>query len=572
MLIIFLVIFLAVFFFVNGFILRNYPNAERTKRATKPLSLMIDLSPVAGIIVFTVLFTCALKGRLPERLSHAVLVFTIWMCATKFYCYLLAHYNLKRAVISCAAGMLFSIGLAVFLTPLDRYVATVYEFTGWYSIFFGCGLLAVFYAVTVVSAVGCFKRKNARQCGLRAALREGNMNIFNFNAVGQGLFYTGSLMHGTYNFVFDCGTENKKQYIENNIDRFIGSIGDGKTLPDIEFVVISHLHIDHFSGLQYLLNKSNVKRLYLPYLGEDRLVKICSLALSILSRALGNDDGTREENYFIEQFAFMCELYGVGGEYNDISRYSRSVVFITKEGKRKTLDDGRYYFRKDFTAGANNDYWRFVLLESGVDGEDLKLLKKRLEKAFGDLSVYDVIEAFKKDKNVIFEFKKIYESVFGEGNDLNLTSILLLHEPLYKSPVAVRHDNSAAEYNLMHYAYDRRANFYEPCYYCYNNLLTSVAGATLLTGDALIDGCLADEIRLSLGKGSIYCLQVPHHGSENNWQAIVNHKISAQIYVIPFGYGNRHKLPHVSTVDYFEEKNLTYYCATQEKQFVYLID
>lgn len=135
MLIIFLVIFLAVFFFVNGFILRNYPNAERTKRATKPLSVIIDLLPVAGIIVFTVLFTCALKGRLPERLSHAVLVFTIWMCATKFYCYLLAHYNLKRAVISCAAGMLFSIGLAVFLTPLDRYVATVYEFTGWYSIF-----------------------------------------------------------------------------------------------------------------------------------------------------------------------------------------------------------------------------------------------------------------------------------------------------------------------------------------------------------------------------------------------------------------------------------------------------
>ena len=131
------------------------------------------------------------------------------------------------------------------------------------------------------------------------------MNIFNFNAVGQGLFYTGSLMHGTYNFVFDCGTENKKQYIENNIDRFIGSIGDGETPPDIEFVVISHLHTDHFSGLQYLLNKSNVKRLYLPYLGEDRLVKICSLAFKILSKALGNDDGTREENYFIEQFAVM---------------------------------------------------------------------------------------------------------------------------------------------------------------------------------------------------------------------------------------------------------------------------
>lgn len=184
MLIILSVIFLAVFFIANGFILRNYPNAERTKKVTGPLSVIIDLLPVAGIIVFTVLFTCVLKGRLPERLSHAVLVFTIWMCATKFYCYLLAHYNLKRAVISCTAGMVFSIGLAVFLTPLDRYVATVYEFTGWYSIFLGCGLLAVFYAVTVVSIASYFKRKNARQSRLNATPREGNMNILNFNAVG----------------------------------------------------------------------------------------------------------------------------------------------------------------------------------------------------------------------------------------------------------------------------------------------------------------------------------------------------------------------------------------------------
>lgn len=85
MLIILSVIFLAVFFLVNGFILRNYPNAERTKRVTGPLSVIIDLLPVAGIIVFTVLFTCVLKGRVLERLSHAILVVAIWACATKFY-------------------------------------------------------------------------------------------------------------------------------------------------------------------------------------------------------------------------------------------------------------------------------------------------------------------------------------------------------------------------------------------------------------------------------------------------------------------------------------------------------
>lgn len=44
------------------------------------------------------------------------------------------------------------------------------------------------------------------------------MNRFEFHPVGQGLFYTGSLMHGTYQFVFDCGTENKQNYVNDCID------------------------------------------------------------------------------------------------------------------------------------------------------------------------------------------------------------------------------------------------------------------------------------------------------------------------------------------------------------------
>ena len=51
MMILILTILLAVAFFVIGFMLRNCPIAERTKKATKPLSIMIDLSPLIGIIV-----------------------------------------------------------------------------------------------------------------------------------------------------------------------------------------------------------------------------------------------------------------------------------------------------------------------------------------------------------------------------------------------------------------------------------------------------------------------------------------------------------------------------------------
>lgn len=148
-----LVALLIVGFFVVGFMLRKYPDQDRTKKATKPLSLIIDLSPLIGFIVFGILFACVLKGRLLERVSHAILVFGIWMCATKFYCYILAHFKEKWVLISCTIGMLYSIGLAVFLTPLDRYVAVLYSFADWYSILLGCGLLIMFYTIRIITAI-----------------------------------------------------------------------------------------------------------------------------------------------------------------------------------------------------------------------------------------------------------------------------------------------------------------------------------------------------------------------------------------------------------------------------------
>ena len=138
-----LITLLAVGFFIIGFMLKKYPDEERTKKATKPLSLIIDLSPLIGIIVFSILFACVLKGRLLERVTHAILVFGIWMYAVKFYCYILAHFKKKWVLISCIIGMLYSIGLAASLTPLDRYIEILYSFTDWYSILLSCGLLKI---------------------------------------------------------------------------------------------------------------------------------------------------------------------------------------------------------------------------------------------------------------------------------------------------------------------------------------------------------------------------------------------------------------------------------------------
>lgn len=150
MLSIILILVLAVYFFVISWRLREYHPEERTVKITKPLSVIINLSPLIGIVIFAILFTFVLKERLAERGTHAFLVFAIWIYATRFYQYILSYYKKKGILAGSVIGMIFSMILAVLLTPLDRYVSLIYSYTSWYSVFLGCGLYVIFYAVTFI--------------------------------------------------------------------------------------------------------------------------------------------------------------------------------------------------------------------------------------------------------------------------------------------------------------------------------------------------------------------------------------------------------------------------------------
>ena len=154
MLSVFLTVILGVDLIVISCLLQKYPTEARTKKVTKPLQLIISLSPLIGIVIFTILFSFVLKGQLMERITHALFVFAIWMYATQFYNYLLAHYKNKWVVISCALSMILSIALAIIFTPLNRYVALIYDNMGWCSLFLGLALMIVFYVMVLIT----FKR------------------------------------------------------------------------------------------------------------------------------------------------------------------------------------------------------------------------------------------------------------------------------------------------------------------------------------------------------------------------------------------------------------------------------
>lgn len=83
--------------------------------------------------------------------------------------------------------------------------------------------------------------------------------------VGQGGFFCGTLSCGDNKFrwVYDCGADNSltpalKREIEDKIPQ-------GCT---VNMLYLSHLDRDHISGVDYLLERCNVKKIVLPYLNE----------------------------------------------------------------------------------------------------------------------------------------------------------------------------------------------------------------------------------------------------------------------------------------------------------------
>ena len=148
MLSIMLICILVIYFSIISWKLKEYCSEKRTDKITKPLSIIIKISPIVGIVIFTILFTFILKGRFLERATHAIIVFALWMYATKFYQYILSYYKKKEILISSIVGMFFSIILAITFTPLEQYVSMIYSYMNWTSMFLGGILYVIFYIVT----------------------------------------------------------------------------------------------------------------------------------------------------------------------------------------------------------------------------------------------------------------------------------------------------------------------------------------------------------------------------------------------------------------------------------------
>lgn len=402
------------------------------------------------------------------------------------------------------------------------------------------------------------------------------MNSFKFHPVGQGLFYTGSLAHKTFNFVYDCGTESKQHYLLSSIESYIKEIqGDALNKPQIDFVVVSHLHKDHYSGLLDLARKTNIRQVYLPYLGNDKNFISLVLAYTIW----GYERPTINDDNLYSLFYFMCGLYGVEENYD-----FPQIEAIFLEGEDG--DPSEYGFvsskHEEYAYIGSRKYWKFVFINRSVGKGKLKLLVNKMYETLDVCGVKSVVELI-ATRNGLKKIAEIYNEVFSceirrDPNFLNMTSIVLIHYPLYNSPNAFYADSN----EIMELSSRRiESRYFSHWYHCeytcfdFNRIRTP---STILSGDVMIDNVMAkiilSQLKLINDKEKSLCgvLQVPHHGSKANWLAWKGTAIDSQIYVIPFGLGNRHRHPDTDTIDDLVLLQQHIQLVNQIQNFEYYID
>lgn len=343
-----------------------------------------------------------------------------------------------------------------------------------------------------------------------------HMNKFIFHGVGQGLFYSGHLLDNQYNFVYDCGSESKIVFLNNAIDSL-------KPIKDIDFVVISHLHVDHYKGLQKLMNDYNVKKIYLPYLGSGNsmLVKLV-LAYSCFSM---DDEKTSGQQLLADDsryalYDFMSGIYEGNGDY----ARDTLIEFVGESDGEQIDNNGYFYTKYGFNDSLETDsYWKFIMFTKRVSDKKLTNLNSKIACELTKHHVASIEQLL--ERGLVNDVRTIYESVFG-SKKLNMTSTVLVHYPIRD----------------MHITY---SNSYFARDLFYNNHLTPKRVTSILTGDAEFD---AKMLELLDGELTQYgnqksILQIPHHGSRTNWNKLAKYKLYFNDYVISFGLGNKYCHP-----------------------------
>lgn len=95
-----MILLISVYLFYIRLKSRNIKIEEETQKVSVFLKKFLMLSPLIGIVIFTILFSTLLKGQIILKSSHAMIVLSLWIHGTAFYVKILEHYKRKGILIA----------------------------------------------------------------------------------------------------------------------------------------------------------------------------------------------------------------------------------------------------------------------------------------------------------------------------------------------------------------------------------------------------------------------------------------------------------------------------------------
>lgn len=355
--------------------------------------------------------------------------------------------------------------------------------------------------------------------------------------IGQGGFYTETLNDGgnEITVVYDCGG-NTEKFMNAYIDSYLPTNENGKKKV-IDAVFISHLHADHVNGLDYLLEKTTVKNLILPQLTES----------VVLEAYLYNYITTRTINNISNQF--LLNLYNGEGydkeiniikiEPNNNDRAINGVVLSQDDDSQ--FDFGFLYSTNtDLTGVFHIGNWLYIPYNPPVSHKSdhpesfYEYFKDEL--VHHDFLINELPDLCKTIK--MAGVRKVYKKYFG--TDHNAYSMTLF------SGLKIPNDCHS---RLRSYLNCDCCRYHCPEYHCECNSpnILYTGDFEPNTGDSEPDNNMNKLMRFYGNYWrTIGTIQVPHHGSRNNFNPELYS--NACCGIVSVGRTNKYHHPNIDTL------------------------
>lgn len=370
-----------------------------------------------------------------------------------------------------------------------------------------------------------------------------------FHPVGQGGFYTESF-DNQHMVVYDCGG-NSSRSMKDYIESFLPD----SPKANIEAVFISHLHDDHINGLQSLIERANVRKIFLPQLTPNKVFDTILYYASKASRT----------NFVLTLIKAASIGYIKETSIFQIKEHQANDELGTEPiDLSSSLDKSNRYINSDTNLTVNKEwvYIPFNPLSERPKFEAVEYtIRERIEKIYEETDVFlqaELLARFVKSLSVT-KCKEIYKKLFGSiHNGQSMTLFSGIKTPTPDIRVRFRlFDLPCCDYYRHHYFHHRWMDD-ESC----------VPTNFLYTGD--FEANKTKELKDFYYKHEVWdtiCgVQIPHHGSRKNYNDFL---YDMRCYAIASaGSNNKYHHPNIDTLIHVFQQGCMPYVVTEDKNTI----